>query len=135
MKKKPFLILAATLLLVSPACRRPAPVAKSADTPVTIDSVFTVSGQLVIGHEVSSFTADGDTLEYWVDDTTGLLQARYEQVVGKEAKPYTPVKASLRVTDCGKSDEGFAAEYDGVYRVEEIIDIAPLPQSDIPDNL
>ena len=51
------------------------------------------------------------------------------------SKPYTAVKASLRVVDAGKSAEGFAAEYDGVYRVEEIIDIAPLPQSDIPDNL
>ena len=88
---------------------------------------FTVNGRLIIGHEVRSFIADGDTAEYWIIDETDSLKPLYEKAVGEKAKPYTAVKASLRVVDAGKSAEGFAAEYDGVYRVKEVIDIAPLP--------
>lgn len=88
---------------------------------------FTVTGRLIIGHEVRSFIAEGDSTEYWIIDKTDSLKPLYEQTVGENAKPYTAVKASLRVIDTGKSTEGFAAEYDGVYQVEEVIDIAPLP--------
>lgn len=88
---------------------------------------FTVNGRLIIGHEVRSFIADGDTAEYWIIDETDSLKPLYEKAVGEKAKPYTAVKASLRVVDAGKSAEGFAAEYDGLYRVKEVIDIAPLP--------
>ena len=67
------------------------------------------------------------TFIYWIIDETDSLKPLYEKAVGEKAKPYTAVKASLRVVDAGKSAEGFAAEYDGVYRVKEVIDIAPLP--------
>ena len=71
---------------------------------------FTVNGRLIIGHEVRSFIADGDTAEYWIIDETDSLKPLYEKAVGEKAKPYTAVKASLRVVDAGKSAEGFAAE-------------------------
>lgn len=127
MKKILLLTIASAVLLANTACRQ----SDKQRVDSTLEQVtqahpVTVSGRLIIGHEVSSFTADGDTLEYWVDDTTGLLQEMYFQVVGEDAKPYTPVKVTLQVTDCGKAEEGFAAEYDGVYRVEQIIDLLPM---------
>lgn len=128
MKKILFLTLATVTLLMSLACHRPTTPAEQSEEPAQTrpSQPITVEGRLIIGHEVSSFVADGDTTEYWVTDTTGMLQERYRQTVGEQAKPYTPVKVALQVTDCGKSTEGFAAEYDGVYRVEQIINIAPL---------
>lgn len=85
------------------------------------DSVMTVSGQLVIGHEVRSFMPDGDTLVYWLIDRSGTLKALYDSAVGIDAEPYTPVRAELKIIDKGLSDEGFSADYDGVYEVVEII--------------
>lgn len=37
------------------------------------DSVVTVRGRLTIAHEVRSFTAEGDSVEYWVVDKSGDL--------------------------------------------------------------
>lgn len=85
------------------------------------DSVMTVSGQLVIGHEVRSFMPDGDTLIYWLIDRSGTLKAMYDSAVGIDASPYTPVKAELKIIDRGPSDDGFSADYDGVYEVIEIV--------------
>lgn len=88
---------------------------------VEADSVLTCSGRLVMGHEACSFTPDGDTLAYWVIDRSGELKKLYEAALPEGAGPYTPVSAELKVRLMGPSDEGFAAEYDGVAEVEEII--------------
>lgn len=85
------------------------------------DSVITCSGRLVMGHEAYSFTPDGDTLSYWVVDRSGELKKRYEEALPADAEPYTPVSAELKVKMLGPSSEGFAAEYDGVVEVQEII--------------
>lgn len=78
-----------------------------------------VEGRLIIGHEVYSFVADGDTADYWVIDKTGELYKQYDELT-KGQKNGTPVHAVLEVLDMGKTDEGFAAEYDGVYHVMKI---------------
>ena len=58
-----------------------------------------------------------------IDRHKADLQALYDSVVGRGAKPYTPVKATLKVVDAGSSDDGFAADYASVYRVKEIVSI------------
>lgn len=131
MKTALLAILAIAILFMSPACRHSsASTDRQSDSPqeqTTDVPPFTVTGRLIIGHEVRSFIADGDTTEYWIIDETDSLKPLYEQTVGEKAKPYTAVKASLRVVDAGKSSDGFAAEYDGVYRVKEVIEVAPVP--------
>ncbi|MEG0455121.1 MAG: hypothetical protein RR559_07245 [Bacteroides sp.] len=87
---------------------------------------LTVQGKLSIGHEVSSFTPCGDTLTYWVDDHANHLDSLYKKAVGENAEPYAYVYAELKVTASGKRDEGFAADYDGVYKVVEIIKVEPM---------
>ena len=105
------------------ACR-PAAQRQEADvqeTSAVSDSVITCSGRLVMGHEACSFTPDGDTLSYWVVDRSGELEQRYKEALPAGAQPYTPVSAELKVKKTGPSSEGFAADYDGVVEVQQII--------------
>lgn len=89
----------------------------SAITPS--NSILSVKGELIIGHEVRSFTAENDSMTYWIVDETGELTQKYDDVT-KGVKNGTPVYVELEVVDMGKSDEGFAADYDGVYQVMKI---------------
>lgn len=54
-----------------------------------------------------------------------LVQQEYERVVPDGMKNYTPVRVEMKVKYLGKSDEGFAAEYDGVYEVLELLKMEP----------
>ena len=65
------------------------------------DSVVTVRGHLTIAHEVRSFTAEGDSVEYWVVDKSGDLIPRYTEVTGDKAK--------------------VGGEYAGVYWVRRVV--------------
>lgn len=85
------------------------------------DSVQTCKGRLILGHEACSFTPEGDTLSYWVVDRTGELEKRYKAALPADAQPYTPVSAELKVKKMAPATEGFAAEYDGVVEVQQII--------------
>lgn len=80
---------------------------------------LTVKGRLVIGHEVRSFVAEGDSADYWIVDKTGDLTRRYDALTGG-TKNGTPVYAELEVLDLGPSDEGFAESYDGVYQIVKV---------------
>lgn len=93
---------------------------------VVSENVQTVKGKLVIGHEVRMFVAENGIAEYWVVDKSGKLKSEYERITTGE-KSYTPVYVEMKVKDLGKSDEGFAAAYAGVYEVVDIIDIHSLP--------
>ena len=87
------------------------------------DSVVTVRGRLTIAHEVRSFTAEGDSVEYWVVDKSGDLIPRYTEVTGDKAKVGGTVYVELEVEPRGYSDEGFAAEYAGVYWVRRVVSV------------
>ncbi len=71
------------------------------------------------------FIAEGDTTSYWIIDDSGTLKEEYEKTIGNNPKPYTPVYAELKVIDTGKSNEGFAAEYTGVYHVKRSVEYIP----------
>lgn len=75
-----------------------------------------VKGEVVIGHEVRSFVAEGDTVAYWIIDKTGELLSRYDSLTGG-MKNGKPVQAVLRIENVGKVDDGFAADYPAVYHV------------------
>lgn len=76
-------------------------------------------GRVVVAHEVRSFVPEGDTTEYWLRDRSGALEREYNRVSGG-AHDGRPVEAELRLRYAGRDDEGFAAQYEGVYEVEEI---------------
>lgn len=81
--------------------------------------INTVRGELVIGHEVRTFTACNDTMEYWLKDLTGRLVQTYDSAAQGKCNG-RPVYAELKVRNMGKSTEGFAAGYAGVYEVTEV---------------
>lgn len=89
-----------------------------------------VRGTLIIGHEVRSFSEEGSSKDYWVSDETGLLMTEYRKAIGSEIVTGKPVTAELRVKIAKKMEDGFAADYDGTYKVMEIISIMPF-QADI----
>lgn len=89
-----------------------------------------IRGRVVFSHEVRAFTPKGDTTEYWLQDRGGALEEAYDRLTGG-VKNGTPVRAELRVRYLGPSDEGFAAEYAGVYRVMEIIRL----EREVPDSI
>ncbi|MCU6768391.1 lipocalin family protein [Barnesiella propionica] len=83
---------------------------------------FYVNGELIIGHEVRSFMQKGDSIDYWIVDETGELTQKYDEVT-KGTKNGTPVYAELKVINMGKSNDGFAAEYAGVYKVVTVLNV------------
>lgn len=130
MKKRVLIfILLSAFSIVLPSClsrnKKAAGNAESREAAATIpaDDITLVKGRLVIGHEVRVFSASDDKTEYWIVDKSGELRKEYERTVGPDAKPYTPVYAELKIKDLGKSGDGFAADYAGVYEVVEIIKV------------
>ena len=86
------------------------------------DSVMLLRGRVVMAHEVRSFVPEGDTVEYWIVDRSGALEREYDRVTGGQ-KNGSPAEAELKVRYKGPSDEGFAAEYEGVFEVVELVSI------------
>lgn len=87
------------------------------------EKAISVQGRLIIGHEVRTFTPDNDSIPYWIIDKTDKLFARYDELTGG-TKNGIPVYAKLKVIDMGKSDEGFAVNYKGVYHILEINELS-----------
>ena len=85
--------------------------------------LLSVRGELVVGHEVRSFKAEGDSADYWIVDETGELMQKYDDMT-KGVKNGKPVYVELEVIDMGKADDGFAADYEGVYQIMKINKIA-----------
>lgn len=85
------------------------------------DVVRRVKGTLIIGHEVRSFTADGDSASYWVVDGTDKARLMYRETLGASAASYAPVDVEMDVLDLGRSLDGFSEQYDGVYMINKII--------------
>lgn len=80
------------------------------------NSTMILRGRLVVAHEVRAFTPEGDTTEYWVVDPSGALERQYDLVSGGSTSGM-PLRAELELRYKGPSDEGFAAEYAGVFEV------------------
>lgn len=92
-----------------------------------------VKGKVTIGHEVSAFTSCDNALDYWVYDTSQQLDSLYEVAKSKiaNAEPYESLYCELEVVEEPKAEDGFASDYQGVYRVLDVIKVVPL--SEVPD--
>ena len=121
---KKLFLLASAILALSACSQKEA--AQTAAPATETDSTYTVSGQLVIAHEVRAFTADGVTTEQWIIDKSGKLISDYRSLTSDGVEKATPVKAILKVKDLGKLDDGFAADYDNALEVVEIVSLQPL---------
>lgn len=88
-----------------------------------------VEGTVRLGHEVRSFTDSRTGQEYWLIDKSGQLMQQYQQALQTDIINYQPVYAKLLVRDIGRMSDGFGAEYDGTYEVEQILLLSPQPHS------
>lgn len=83
-----------------------------------------VSGTLRLGHEVRAFQDNADNKEYWLIDKSGRLMSEYQKLLGTEIIKYQPVNARLKVRETTNPQDGFGADYDGTYELEEIIELS-----------
>ena len=98
-----FLALAAVLFLGITACS-------------SVDSEH-IGGLYVWGHEVETFQPCSGPSEFWVAGEESLLKPLREKAdEANKAQPYRPVYVEVRAILEGKATDGFAADYDGVYR-------------------
>ena len=68
-----------------------------------------------------SFKPDGKNKTYWLIDDTQQLQTLYSDFKAKATEPYAPLRIKLKGIDQGPTSEGFAADYDSVLRVLEVL--------------
>lgn len=82
--------------------------------------VQTLKGQICVAHEVRCFKPEGQNLEYWFVDKTQSVEKAYAKLMSG-VEDGRPVQAELEVEYSGKSADGFAAEYAGVFVVRKLI--------------
>ena len=70
----------------------------------------TVTGTLVPGHEVRSFSEEGRPKSYWVVDKTGKLMSEYKKAAADSIINATPVLAELTVEEAPQMTDGFGAD-------------------------
>ena len=95
-------------------------------------------GHYTWGHEVESFRPCGSTQTFWVMGDAAVLQPlRALSAAASQARgqPYQPIYVEASVVAEGKANDGFAADYDGVYRfasVERAERVSDPGQCDVP---
>ena len=91
-----------------------------------------VEGLYVWGHEVRSFRPCGSAEDLWVVGAPEVLDPVNEEYRKLADTPYQPVFVRFE----GKLSEaptgGFGAEYDGAFRVRDVLEIRRAVASDCP---
>ena len=76
-------------------------------------------GHYYWGHEVRTFHPCGSKQAFWVVGDPALLQQLRDKVTEAsqvQGQPYPPIYVEVSGVSEGKAADGFAADYDGVYR-------------------
>jgi hypothetical protein len=82
-----------------------------------------LSGHYYWGHEVETFHPCGSEQAFWVVGDAALLQPLRDKAMGVSqaiGKPYAPIYVEASGVAEGKAKDGFAADYDGVYRFSAV---------------
>ncbi|MBC8053885.1 MAG: hypothetical protein H7Y13_12540 [Sphingobacteriaceae bacterium] len=79
-------------------------------------------GLYISGNEVSTFRdCDNPSKVYWLEDESKKLSASYTKAEGFLAYPYESIYTEVKGYLKGKSNIGYAAEYENVIAVTEVI--------------
>lgn len=79
-----------------------------------------VRGHYTWGHEVRTLTPCGSAKTFWVAGDPALLRQLRETAESLQANPYDPIYIEASGTAEARATDGFAANYDGVYRLTGI---------------
>ncbi len=91
-----------------------------------------VEGQYVWGHEVRSFRPCGSAGELWVVGAPEVLDPVNEEYRKLADTPYQPVLVRFVGKRAEAPTVGFGAEYDGAFRVRDVLEIRRAVASDCP---
>ncbi len=75
------------------------------------------------GHEVETFQPCESKQSFWVTGDDALLQPlrdRAAELSRAKGQPYQPIYIEASGVAEGKATDGFAADHDGVYRLEAV---------------
>lgn len=87
------------------------------------DEAPLAKGSYIFGSEVSSFQPCGEALELWVIGEEQLITGLQNDYMDLVNKPYEQVFVSFRGHSLEKAKDGFAADYDGQFKVTEVVTI------------
>ena len=97
------IVIAAVVIIIIAGCSS-APVSR-------------LHGYYTWGHEVEAFTPCGSTESFWVTGDKDLLQRLRDRTAEiSQLEPYKPIYVEVSAVPDGQATNGFAADYDGVYR-------------------
>jgi len=85
------------------------------------DDKGAVKGSYIYGNEVSSFQPCGLETELWVTGNESLMTKLENDYMAMVNKPYQQVFVSFKGHKLAKAKDGFAADYDGQFRVTKVI--------------
>lgn len=95
----------------------------STDTNNSIPKdIKTFKGLYTSGNEVSTFRdCNNPSKVYWLEDKSNKLKASYKKTEGFLSYPYESIYVEIKGYLKGKSTVGYAAEYENVLTVTEVI--------------
>ena len=80
----------------------------------------TLRGYYILGNEVNMLRNCADNKQYWVRDSTGMLDSLYTLACAPSPIPYEAVYAVLTGTPGPKEADGYASEADGTFTVTRV---------------
>jgi hypothetical protein len=80
-------------------------------------------GRYYWGNEVETLHPCGSEQSFWIVGDNSLLQPLHDKVTAlsqANGQPYQPIYIEASGRSEGKASDGFAADYDGVYRLTAV---------------
>lgn len=96
--------------------------------PVPVDGVW--KGYYAHGPRARTFRPCGSKQVYWVVGENALLHKLRTEHAHETAAPYQAAYAELRGTVSKEKRSGRAAQYDGVFQVEEMVTLRAVAAGD-----
>lgn len=91
----------------------------------TASNIRSFKGMYIHGNEVSTFRDCTTGKVYWLTDSTGRMVKLYENATKTLAYPYESVYAEVQGHLRGKSETGYASEFENELIVKDIIRVQP----------
>lgn len=84
-----------------------------------------IRGLYFWGHEVETFHPCGTDKAYWIVGEESLLEPLRDKAKQASAtRHYQPIYVEIVAVSEGKATDGFAADYDGVYRLKSVATVS-----------
>ena len=81
-------------------------------------------GLYTYGHEVNSFHPCGSSQDYWISTSPSINRQLRDFVIQHTTEAYQPVYLRLRGQLSMEKGDGFAADYDGLMHIQEMVTLS-----------